>query len=130
MTKKGVDTPKAPKAIGPYSQAIAINAPHLLMVSGQIPVDPSTGELVKDDIKSATRRVLSNIKAILNEAGTDFEHVVKVQIFVIDMDDFQAVNSVYAEFFDKQPYPARETVEVSRLPLGACIEISCIAAIP
>lgn len=119
-----------PTAIGPYSAALKTSAKELLFVSGQIPVDPATGKLVQSDIKEATRQVLTNIKAILTDAGTDFNHVVKVEIFLTNIDDFQDVNAIYAEFFTKTPYPARQTVQVSGLPKNAIIEISCIAEIP
>lgn len=129
MTIKDVDTPKAPKAIGNYSQAVETNANKLLFVSGQLPIDPSTGQLIEGDIKSATRMVLNNIKSILEAGNTHIRNIVRVEIFLADMNDFQAVNEVYAEFFKERPYPARQTIEVARLPKDAQVEISCIAEI-
>ena len=120
-----ISTDKAPAAIGPYSQAIRTG--NLLFVSGQIPVDPATG-MMPDDIESQTRQSLSNLKAILNEAGTDVSRVVKTTVFLASMDDFAAMNGVYASVF-AQPYPARSAVAVKTLPKGARVEIECIAEI-
>lgn len=122
--KKVIQIPGAPAPIGPYSQAILKN--DTLYVSGQIPLNPATGELMVQNIEEATHQVLKNIGALLAEAGMDFTHVVKCSIFVKDLNDFAAVNGVYAQYFDHNP-PARETVEVSRLPLDVPVEISCIA---
>lgn len=122
--KKVIQIPGAPAPIGPYSQAILKN--DTLYVSGQIPLNPATGELMVQNIQEATHQVLKNIGALLTEAGMDYSHVVKCSIFVKDLNDFAAVNAVYAAYFESNP-PARETVEVSRLPLDVPVEISCIA---
>lgn len=122
--KKVIQIPGAPAPIGPYSQAILKN--DTLYVSGQIPLNPATGELMMENIEVATHQVLKNIGALLTEAGMDFTHVVKCSIFVKDLNDFSAINGVYAQYFGENP-PARETVEVSRLPLDVSVEISCIA---
>lgn len=116
--------PGAPKPIGPYSQAVKIDK--TLYVSGQIPLNPHTGELVLDEIEKSTTRVLENIQALVSVAGMTMSDVVKVSIFLKDMNDFSKVNAVYASFFSES-YPARETVQVSELPMGVPIEISCIA---
>lgn len=122
--KKVIQIPGAPAPIGPYSQAILKN--DTLYVSGQIPLDPFSGVLVQDSIEAATKQVLQNIGNILLEAGMTIENVVKCSIFLKDMNDFAAMNEVYAAFFRSEP-PARETVQVSKLPLDVSIEISCIA---
>ena len=124
MDKIIISTRKAPKAIGPYAQAIKLG--ELLFLSGQIPLDPETGELVEGDIKDQTRRVLNNIKAILDAADTSLDHIVKTTVFLQDMADFAAMNEVYALYFE-QNQPARSTVAVKGLPKGALIEIECIA---
>ena len=126
MKKEVIQTEKAPKAIGPYSQAI--QAGNLLFISGQIPLDPATGELVKGEIGQQTARVLDNIKGILESQGLGTEDVVKVTIFLKDMKNFNQVNEVYAEYFPSFP-PARSTVEVARLPRDVEIEIEAIALI-
>lgn len=122
--KKIIQIPGAPAPIGPYSQAILKN--DTLYVSGQIPVNPETGELMVEDIETATAQVLNNINSLLSEAQMDFSNVVKCSIFLKDLNDFAKVNAVYASFFKNEP-PARETVQVSRLPMDVPIEISCIA---
>ncbi len=122
--KKVIQIPGAPAPIGPYSQAILKG--DTLYVSGQIPLNPFTGELVVKSIDAATERVMLNIEALLKEAGMNFNHVVKCSIFLKDMNDFAVMNGVYAGFFEDVP-PARETVQVARLPLDVPIEISCIA---
>jgi 2-iminobutanoate/2-iminopropanoate deaminase len=122
---KKIETAKAPKAIGPYSQAVA--AQPFLFVSGQLPVDPATGKIVDGDIGVKTRQVLRNIQAILEEAGFKVEDVVRAEIFLMDLKDFQAVNQVYGELFAGATPPARQTIQVAGLPLGSPIEISCIA---
>jgi len=124
--KKIIQIPGAPAPIGPYSQAILKK--DTLYVSGQIPVNPETGDLMTGDIETATAQVLNNIGALLAEAGMDFSHVVKCSIFLKDLNDFAAVNAIYASFFTNEP-PARETVQVSRLPLDVPVEISCIAVL-
>lgn len=122
--KKIIQIPGAPAPIGPYSQAILKN--DTLYVSGQIPLDPKTGSLVVENIELATTQVLTNIGSLLKEAGMDFSNVIKCSIFLKDLNDFVAVNGIYASFFSTEP-PARETVQVSRLPMDVPIEISCIA---
>ena len=117
-------TDKAPAAVGPYSQATEVNG--FIFTSGQIPLIPETGELVSEDIKKATARSLDNIKAILEEAGSSLEKVLKVNIFLDDINDFAAVNEVYAEYFNTHK-PARSCVEVANLPKKALIEIEAIA---
>ena len=127
MKKKVIRTEKAPKAIGPYSQAI--QAGNLLFISGQIPIDPTTGELVKGEIDQQTKRVLDNIKGILESQGLETEDVVKVTIFLKDMGNFNQMNEIYTTYFPSSP-PARSTVEVARLPRDVEIEIETIALIP
>ncbi len=122
--KKIIQIPGAPAPIGPYSQAIL--SKDTLYVSGQIPLNPMNGELVIDSIENATHRVLSNIKSLVEQAGLTMNHIVKCSIFLKNMDDFSAVNGIYATYFSENP-PARETVQVSKLPLDVPIEISCIA---
>ena len=119
-----ISTKKAPAAIGPYSQAIRVG--NLIYTSGQIPLDPATGAFVEGGIKEQTRQALTNIKAILEEAGTSMDKVVKTTVFMANMDDFADMNAVYAEFFT-EPYPARSAVAVKTLPKGALIEIEVIA---
>jgi 2-iminobutanoate/2-iminopropanoate deaminase len=122
--KKVISTSKAPAAIGPYSQAIQVG--NLVYTSGQIPIDPATGSFVEGGIKEQTRQSLLNVKAILNEAGTTMDHVIKTTVFMADMNDFAEMNSVYSEFFNT-PYPARSAVAVKTLPKGALVEIEVIA---
>lgn len=124
MSKNVVYSGSAPEPIGPYSQAI--QAGNMLFVSGQIAIQKSTGKLITDDIESETAQVMKNIGDILNAAGFEFQHVVKSTIFLQDFNDFAKVNEVYGRNFPNNP-PARETVEVSRLPKDVNIEISCIA---
>jgi 2-iminobutanoate/2-iminopropanoate deaminase len=122
--RQSIATEKAPKAIGPYSQAI--RAGNLLFCSGQIPLDPATGALVAGDIALQTKRVLTNIGEILKAAGASFDQVVKTTVFLADMNDFTAMNEVYASFFTA-PAPARSTVAAAGLPKNARIEIEIIA---
>jgi len=122
--KKVISTPKAPAAIGPYSQAIQVG--NLIYTSGQIPIDPATGQLVEGGIKEQTRQSLSNIQAILQEAGLTMASVVKTTVFLADMADFAEMNSIYAEFFT-EPYPARSAVAVKTLPKNALVEIEVVA---
>ena len=124
MNKVLINSKKAPAPIGPYSQAVKVG--NTLYVSGQIPVNPDTGDVIQKDIAEATEQVMRNIWSILNEAGMDFENVVKCSIFVTDMRDFSIVNATYEKFFEDDP-PARETVEVRALPKDVNVEISCIA---
>jgi 2-iminobutanoate/2-iminopropanoate deaminase len=121
---KAISTADAPAAIGPYSQAI--HAGELLFLSGQIPIDPKTGELVKGDITVETERVLDNLAAVLAAGGASFAGVVKTTIYLVDLGDFQAVNAAYARRFTSAP-PARATVQVAALPKGARVEIDAIA---
>ncbi len=123
--KKIINTSKAPAPIGPYNQATLIK--DTLYISGQIPIDPATGELVEGDIKKETKQSMENLKAILQEAGMTFEHVVKSTIFIKDMHQFAQINEVYATYFDADTAPARETVEVANLPKFVNVEISMIA---
>lgn len=119
-----IHTDNAPKAIGPYSQAI--EAGGMVFASGQLPIDPATGEFAPGGIKEQTRQSLTNARSIMEAAGTDFAHVVKTTVFLSDMADFAAMNEVYAEFF-AQPFPARSAVAVKTLPKNALVEIECIA---
>lgn len=121
---KQISTNNAPAAIGPYSQAIEANG--MVFASGQIPLDPATGNFVEGGIKEQTRQSLTNAQNILKAAGTDLAHVVKTTVFLSDMDNFGAMNEVYAEFFT-QPFPARSAVAVKTLPKGALVEVECIA---
>jgi len=122
--RKVFSIPGAPAPIGPYSQAVMVN--DTLYLSGQIPLNPHTNELVVDNIESATKRVMENIKALIDVAGMDMSNIVKVSIFIKDMNDFSKINAVYATYFE-DVFPARETVQVAELPLQMPIEISCIA---
>jgi 2-iminobutanoate/2-iminopropanoate deaminase len=121
--KKIIFSERAPKAIGPYSQAVA--AGDFLFLSGQIPLDSGSGEIVKGDIKAQTERVMENIKAVLQAAGADFGRVVRSGIFLKNLEDFAAMNEVYGRYFPQNP-PARSTVEVSRLPKDVSIEIDMV----
>ncbi|SNR67293.1 2-iminobutanoate/2-iminopropanoate deaminase [Maribacter sedimenticola] len=123
--KQIINTKNAPAPIGPYNQAILAN--NTLYISGQIPLNPETGDLVTGDIKKETERSMENLKAILTEAGMTFEHVVKSSIFLSDMNQFSAVNEVYGSYFNAETAPARETVEVANLPKFVNVEISMIA---
>ena len=123
MEKTIIQTDKAPKAIGPYSQAVL--SKNLLFTSGQLPIDPAAGKIVEGSIEERTHMVLQNLQAIAAEAGTSLDKVVKTTVFLTDMNDFQAVNQVYAEYF-KEPFPARSAYQVAALPLGANVEIEAI----
>ncbi len=124
MKKNIIATTNAPAAIGPYSQAIDCGS--LLITSGQIPIDPATGNLVEGDITVQTRQSLTNVKAILEAAGLTMDNVAKTTVFLAHMSDFAAMNAVYAEFFTEGNYPARSAVEVGALPKGALVEIETI----
>lgn len=124
--KSPIHTNNAPAAIGPYSQAVKVGS--LVFVSGQIPVDPATGEFAGPDIETQTHQSLKNLKAILEEAGSGLEKVVKTTVFLQDMNDFAAMNGVYAQYF-KEPFPARAAVQVGRLPKDALVEIECVAEV-
>jgi len=127
--KQPIKTDKAPAAIGPYSQAIEVQNPaKLLFTSGQIPIDPATGNIVAGDIKAQTRQVLENVKAVLTAGGSSLHKVIKTTVFITDMNEFAAMNEVYAQYFDQAP-PARSTVQVARLPKDSKVEIECIAEI-
>ena|ERR1043165_8676835 len=127
MEKKIIRTGNAPAPIGPYNQAV--QAGNMLFISGQIALDPKTGELLQGDIQAETKLVMENLKAILTEAGTDFSQVIKTTIFLMDMGQFAQVNEVYGSYFDNASAPARETVQVSGLPKGVKVEISMIALV-
>ncbi len=124
--KKVINTAKAPAAIGPYSQAIQVG--NLVYTSGQIPIDPATGAFAEGGIREQTRQSLTNVQAILEEAGLTMGSVVKTTVFMADMGDFAEMNAVYAEFF-QEPYPARSAVAVKTLPKGALVEIEVIAEV-
>lgn len=121
---KVISTSQAPAAIGPYSQAIHVG--NLIYTSGQLPLNPATGAFPEGGIKAQTRQSLTNVKAILEAAGTDMNHVVKTTVFMADMNDFADMNAVYAEFFT-EPFPARSAVAVKTLPKGALVEIEAVA---
>jgi 2-iminobutanoate/2-iminopropanoate deaminase len=123
--KRIIATDSAPKAVGPYSQAVAVG--DLLFCAGQIPLDPMTGEISGADVKSQTERVCENIKAVLAANDMTFEHVVKTTCYLTTMDDFAAMNAVYAQYFS-EPFPARSTVAVAGLPRGAKVEIEVTAS--
>jgi 2-iminobutanoate/2-iminopropanoate deaminase len=125
--KSPISTKNAPEAIGPYSQAVMI--PQMVYTSGQIPLDPSTGQLVEGGIREQTKRVLQNLEAVLAAAKTDLEHVIKTTVYLKNMSDFAAMNEIYAAYFAREGWdpPARSTVEVARLPKDALVEIEVIA---
>jgi 2-iminobutanoate/2-iminopropanoate deaminase len=122
--KTSISSPDAPKAIGPYSPAV--RAGQTLFLSGQVPMDPTTGNLIDGDIAAQTRRVFENLGALLSAAGLSFANVVRTTVFLADMNDFAAMNQMYATYFS-EPYPARSTVQVARLPKDARVEIDLIA---
>ena len=124
--KQASSTSNAPAALGPYSQAVQVG--NFLFLSGQVPIDPATGSVVEGGIQEQARQSLTNLKAILNEAGTNMGAVVKTTVFLKSMDDFAAMNEVYAQFF-QQPYPARSAVQVAKLPKDVLVEIEAIAAL-
>ena len=126
MPRESISTPNAPAAIGPYAQAV--KAGGFLFVSGQIPLDPATGELVQDGIQAETHQVLNNLKAILEAGGSSLEKVVKTTVFIADMDQFGTINEIYAEYFQTDP-PARACVEVARLPKDVQVEIEAVAIV-
>jgi 2-iminobutanoate/2-iminopropanoate deaminase len=131
MERTAIRTSQAPAAIGPYSQAIVVPLPggaRMIFCSGQVPLDPRTGQLVDGDIGAMTRRALDNLGGVLAEAGAGFEHVVKTTIFLADLADFAAVNAAYGERFSDAP-PARSTVQAARLPKDARVEIEAIAIV-
>ena len=124
--KETISTQSAPGAIGPYSQAVKVG--NLIFCSGQIPINPQTGEFVSEDVAEQTRQVLKNLSAVLEAAQTSLNNVVKTTVFLADMNDFAAMNEVYAEFFSENK-PARATVQAARLPRDARVEIECIAVV-
>jgi 2-iminobutanoate/2-iminopropanoate deaminase len=125
--KKIIFTDKAPAPIGPYNQAVLVD--NTLYTSGQIPLDPVTMEVVGGDIETETKQVMENMKAVLEAANMDFSNVVKASIFIINMDDFAKINAVYGSYFNEEFAPARETVQVARLPKNVNVEISMIAVL-
>ena len=132
MTTTRIATDQAPAAVGPYSQAVSTGeAPgSIVLVSGQVPLDPATGTLVEGDVQAQAERVLTNIGAILAAAGLGYEHVVKTTVFLADIADFGAVNEVYARYFTGEVLPARAAFAVAALPLGAGVEIEAVAVRP
>jgi len=129
MSKRVIQTEKAPAPVGPYNQAIAVSG-ELVFVAGQIPLDAGSGEIVgAGDVTQQTQQVMANLEAILQASGAGFDDVVKTTVFLADMNDFAAMNAVYAKFFDEAIAPARACVQVSRLPKDVLVEIDCIAVI-
>jgi 2-iminobutanoate/2-iminopropanoate deaminase len=126
MMKHTVHTDKAPKAIGPYSQAVIYNG--IAYLSGQIPLDPATGQVIEGGIAEQTERVMLNLKAVLEASGSSFKQVLKTTVFLADMAEFPKMNEVYAMYFNENP-PARATVQAAGLPRGVRVEIECIAAV-
>jgi reactive intermediate/imine deaminase len=126
MQKQVISTPAAPAAIGPYSQAVRVG--DTLWISGQIPLDPATKELVAGDMETQIRRVFDNLLAICTAAGTTFDNVVKVTVFLTDLKHFALVNSIMAQYF-REPYPARAAVGVASLPRGANVEVECVVSL-
>ncbi len=124
--KETISTQSAPGAIGPYSQAVKVNG--MLFCSGQIPIDPATGEFVSSDVAEQTEQVLKNLAEVLKAGGASLDHVVKTTVFLADMNDFTAMNEVYGRYFDSNK-PARATVQAARLPRDAKVEIDCIAVL-
>lgn len=130
MTRKVIRTENAPAPVGPYNQAIAVSG-QLVFVAGQIPLNPSTGDIVGEkDIVLQTEQVMANLLAVVAAAGAKTEDIVKTTVFLADMNDFAAMNGVYARYFDAETAPARACVEVSRLPKDVLVEIECIAVVP
>lgn len=127
MSMKSIHTNQAPAAIGPYSQAIEANG--MIFASGQIPIDPATGQFVEGSIQEQTRQALTNARNILQAAGTDMENVIKTTVYLSDINNFAAMNEVYAQFFT-EPFPARSAVAVKDLPKGALVEIEVLAIKP
>ncbi|ANV83475.1 reactive intermediate/imine deaminase [Picosynechococcus sp. PCC 7003] len=128
MEKKVIQTNNAPAPVGPYNQAIAASG-KMLFCSGQIALDPATGQIIDGDVQAQTKQVMANLAAVLKEAGATWENVVKTGVFLKDMNDFAAVNAVYATYFDEATAPARACVEVARLPKDVLVEIECIAVL-
>jgi len=128
ITAKVIQTEKAPKAIGPYSQGIKVEELGLIFTAGQIPLDPKTGEMVSGGIEKETKQVLENLKAVLEEAGSNLTKVIKTTVYLKDMKDFSLMNEIYAQYFKDNP-PARTTIQVAELPKGAKLEIEAVAVI-
>lgn len=127
---KKIATEAAPKAIGPYSQGVIVpNNQQLIFVSGQVPIDPKSGKLVEGDIQTLTFQVIDNLEAILKAAGSSLEKVVRTDVFLTDLKEFKKMNEIYGQRFHGSVLPARQTIQVAALPMGAPIEISCIAYI-
>lgn len=127
--KEVIRSAQAPEPVGPYNQAIAIPATSkLIFMAGQIAIDPALGKVVATTIETQTEQVLQNIQAVLQEAGADFANVVKTTVFLANMDDFPAMNAIYGKYFT-DPYPARSTIQVAKLPLNVLVEIECVVAI-
>lgn len=129
-TKKRIETDEAPRAIGPYSQAVSVQnmaGVDLIFVSGQLPIDPATGQLLTGDIKLLTRQVIRNLDAILKGANSSLARVVRTDVFLKDLKNFKEMNEEYAQWFSGETAPARQTIQVADLPMGAPVEISCIA---
>ena len=130
MTRKVIRTEGAPAPVGPYNQAIAASG-QMIFAAGQIPLDPSTGEIVgTNDVVKQTEQVMANLEAVLAAAGAKPQDIVKTTVFLADMNDFAAMNQVYARYFDEASAPARACVQVSRLPKDVLVEIECIAVVP
>jgi 2-iminobutanoate/2-iminopropanoate deaminase len=128
MEKQIIQTPNAPAPVGPYNQAIAASG-KMLFFSGQIAIDPATGTIIEGDVQAQTKQVMTNLAAVLTEAGATWENVVKTGVFLKDMNDFAAVNAIYGSYFDEATAPARACVEVARLPKDVLVEIECIAVL-
>lgn len=126
MNSHIINTDRAPQAIGPYSQGVKVG--NFIFTSGQIPLDPITGEIISVDVEVQTKQVLENLKQVLESGDSDLDHVIKTTVYIKNMDDFQRINEVYGTYF-KSPYPARSCVEVSKLPKGVLIEIEAVAII-
>lgn len=124
MEREIVKTDKAPAAVGPYSQAVKVG--HFVFTAGQVAIDPAVGQIIAQDVAGQTHRVMHNLQEVLRQAGSDLDKVVKTTVFLQSMDDFGAMNTVYGSYFGDRP-PARSTVEVAKLPLGALVEIEAIA---
>ena len=122
---KKIETSEAPKALGPYSQAVQQG--ELIFVSGQLPINPNTGQLLMGDISAQTRLVIENLKAILKASGSDLDKVVRCEVFLTDLENFKSMNEEYSKYFNGKCPPARQTIQVAALPMGSPIEISCIA---
>jgi 2-iminobutanoate/2-iminopropanoate deaminase len=125
-----IETSNAPKAVGPYSQGLITKGQPLIFVSGQLPVDSTTGKIIVGDIQQLTSKVIDNIEAILKEVGSSLEHVVRTEVFLLDLkNDYNGMNEVYSQRFTSNIAPTRQTVQVAALPLGSKIEISCVAVV-